>query len=664
VLGTLASPTLANRRSKIRALVWKIGSCFFHHLLVKWKEHNPIQRLRTMSTESIAEGGREATTAAARPLPQPQLDIWQRMTYLLLAAMLALVLGIAVAVPAFELLYAGRIYPGVSAMGLPLGGLTPTEAAGLLLNHTRPIIGPKVTLYDTVSDGRWLVSPVDLGVHLDVETMVRAAYAPGRSGAGHDIPEVWAFDQDTSALYLQLLAEQVDRPPRDATLSVLDRHAEAIPAQIGRTVDVAATQALLVAQMKKRTGGEVPLIVTETPPEIGDATAAQAQVERFLSGPLTLTLPPGEPDADELGPWTLEPTDLARMLILEAVKDDGEAGRWQARLDPQPVAAFVEPIAEAAYRKPVNARLDFDDATGTVSEISPSQPGRELDAEATVALALQQAAADQRTVTLPLKSIEPEIAAANASELGIRELISEGVSYFRNSSAGRANNIAVAASRFDGVLVPPGEIFSFNEHLGEVSATTGYEESVIIWGERTRVGIGGGVCQVSTTAFRAAFWAGYPIVERYAHGFRVGWYEPPVGLDATIYAPQVDFKFRNDSPYYLLVKTEVDTAAATLKFRFYSTKPDYIVEMEGPFESKRVLHPEPIYEQDPGLAPGEQVQVEWPKDGLDVTIYRVLKKDGQEIDRDAFSSHYLPWAARYRVGPEPEESEETAESDE
>ncbi|UCC64593.1 MAG: VanW family protein [Anaerolineae bacterium] len=629
-----------------------------------------------MSTDSIAGEGREAVTTAARPLPQPQFDIWQAMTHLLLAGTLALVLGLAVALPAYELLYAGRIYPGVTAMGLSLGGLTPTEAAALLARQAPPITGPKVTLYDPGGDQRWLVSPTDLGIHLDAEAMVQAAYLPGRADdvlaslqaqvqllyAGHDIPEVWAPDETKAALYLQLLAEQVNRPPRDATLSMLDLHAQAVPAQTGRTMDVAATQVLLLAQMRQRAGGQVPLAVVETPPQIVDATAAQAQVERFLAGPLTLALPQEEADAGELGPWVLEPADLAQMLILEVVQDAEGARRWQARLDPEPIVAFVEPIAEAVYRPPVDARLDFDDATGAVSEIAPSQPGRELDAEATAALTLERAATDQRTVALPLKVIAAEISAANAAELGIKELISEGVSYFRNSSAGRANNIAVASTRFDGVLVAPEETFSFNEHLGEVSAATGYEESVIIWGDRTRVGIGGGVCQVSTTAFRAAFWAGYPIVERHAHGFRVGWYEPPVGLDATIYAPQVDLKFRNDSPYYLLVKTEVDTASATLRFRFYSTKPDYTVEMEGPFESKRVPHPEPIYEEDPSLAPGEQVQVEWPKDGLDVTIHRLLKREGQEISRNTFFSHYLPWAARYRVGPEPEDTEGTRES--
>jgi vancomycin resistance protein YoaR len=111
-------------------------------------------------------------------------------------------------------------------------------------------------------------------------------------------------------------------------------------------------------------------------------------------------------------------------------------------------------------------------------------------------------------------------------------------------------NIGVAASKFDGVIVPPDRVFSFNEHLGPVTKEAGYDESLIIQGNRTSVGLGGGVCQVSTTAFRVAFFGGYELVERWAHGYRVGWYETNSvpGLDATVYSPDVDFKFRNDSP--------------------------------------------------------------------------------------------------------------------
>ena len=200
------------------------------------------------------------------------------------------------------------------------------------------------------------------------------------------------------------------------------------------------------------------------------------------------------------------------------------------------------------------------------------------------------------------------------------------------------------------MVIPPGQTFSFNEHLGDVSTETGYEESLIIFGDRTRVGIGGGVCQVSTTAFRAGFWGGYPILERTPHGFRVSWYEPPVGLDATIYSPYVDLKFLNDTPYHLLIETEANVQTGALIFRFYSTKTARTVEMEGPSEDNVVPHGEPIYEDDPTLPRGTTKQIEWARNGVDVTLYRIIKEGAQVIAREKFFSRYGPWQAVYLVG--------------
>ena len=144
-----------------------------------------------------------------------------------------------------------------------------------------------------------------------------------------------------------------------------------------------------------------------------------------------------------------------------------------------------------------------------------------------------------------------------ARELGITELVSQGVTYFLGSAATRVKNIATSAGKFHGVIVGPGETFSFDEFLGDVSLDQGYAEALIIFNGRTIKGVGGGVCQVSTTAFRAAYQAGFPIVERWPHAYRVSWYERGFGpgLDATVFAPEVDFKFKNDTPYHLLIET-------------------------------------------------------------------------------------------------------------
>jgi vancomycin resistance protein YoaR len=202
------------------------------------------------------------------------------------------------------------------------------------------------------------------------------------------------------------------------------------------------------------------------------------------------------------------------------------------------------------------------------------------------------------------------------------------------------------------VVVPPGQIFSFNQHLGPVTAEAGFDESAVIFGDRTAVGIGGGVCQVSTTAFRAAFFGGFELIERWAHGYRVSWYEigSTVGLDATIYTPNVDFKFRNDSGHYLLIQTKTDVGAGTLTFRFYGTPTNREVIVSEPVITNQVKHGPPIYEETPTLPKGIIKQVDWAKDGLDVTITRLVKQGDTILYEDKIISHYQPWQAVYQVG--------------
>jgi len=164
------------------------------------------------------------------------------------------------------------------------------------------------------------------------------------------------------------------------------------------------------------------------------------------------------------------------------------------------------------------------------------------------------------------------------------------------------------------------------------------------------LGPGGGVCQVSSTAFRAAFFGGFPIVERWAHAYRVGFYEPPVGLDATVFAPSVDFKFKNDTDAYLLIQTKFDLKTTTLTFNFYGTKPNRTVEMEDPIMENIVPHGPAIYTDDPTLKKGTTKQVDFAHDGADVTVWRKILVNGQLVKREKFFSRYEPWVARYQVG--------------
>lgn len=569
---------------------------------------------------------------------------------------------LALALVTYEYLYMDRIYPGVSVFGTELGGLTLAEAEIVLQQRFQDYQPVKLTL--RYGERTWAVSPQEVGVSLDAKATAISAYVVGREGStlkrlwdqgrilwlGHAAPFTLLIDEGIGTLYLSRLAQEINQPVRDAALVVHDLQVEAVPSRVGREVDITATRQIIYQRIATLTGGTVDLVVHQTPPAIADASQAKFDVQRMLGSPLILRLPDeGGGEGGEIA-YTLDQTVLAEMLTLRQVKRDDGQVILAAGLDQAKLAAHIQELAKQIDQPPRDGRFDFDPATGTLTPIVSSQDGRSLNITETVRLVNAQAVTDQRQVLLPVTVTKPQVATEDAESLGIKELTSEATTYFKGSSGGRMHNIQVAASRFHGLVIPPEGTFSFNEHLGEVSAATGYEESIIIWGNRSAVGIGGGVCQVSTTAFRAAFWGGYPITERWAHGYRVGWYEPPVGMDATVYSHQVDFKFVNDTPYHLLIETETDLKAGTVTFRFYSTKTGRTVEMEGPFEANVVPHGPDVYREDPTLPKGTTKQIDWAHDGVDVTVYRIVKEGNKVLWKDTFFSRYKPWQAVYLVG--------------
>jgi vancomycin resistance protein YoaR len=247
---------------------------------------------------------------------------------------------------------------------------------------------------------------------------------------------------------------------------------------------------------------------------------------------------------------------------------------------------------------------------------------------------------------------------ATADLLDIHELLWAETSYFYGSSPERIQNIKAAASRFHGLLVAPGATFSMSDALGDISLDNGYAEALIIFGDQTISGIGGGVCQVSTTLFRTAFHAGLPILERHAHAYRVSYYEQRpsggndpnlAGLDATVYVPIVDLKFKNDTQSWLLMETYVRSSSITWKF--YSTSDGRSVEWQTTGPVNLVEPPEPLYRENPELAESEIKQIDWEAEGADVTVIRSVFRAGVLLFQDTFQTHYLPWQAIFEYGP-------------
>jgi vancomycin resistance protein YoaR len=214
--------------------------------------------------------------------------------------------------------------------------------------------------------------------------------------------------------------------------------------------------------------------------------------------------------------------------------------------------------------------------------------------------------------------------------------------------------VALTAKKINLTVVKPGEEFSFNKALGEVSAATGFKPAYVIKSGRTELGDGGGVCQVSSTLFRSALNAGLNITRRLPHSYRVTYYElnSDPGFDATVYAGNVDFRFINDTPGHLLIYTETNSKNLWMKIEIYGTKDGRVATISD-YKTWGAAPPPPTeYIPDASLPPGAKKQIDWSASGLKASFnYTVHDANGNLKQQETYTSIYRPWSAKYLVGP-------------
>lgn len=598
--------------------------------------------------------------------------------------------------------YADRIFPGVSVQGVPVGGLTRHEALARLEQALEIEELPYVTLRGP--EGAWIHSTAHLGGYLDLEAAVVEAYQIGRGGVfredmvtrarllwlGYNVVPAFHLEPGLALKPLRQIARQAGRPPQQARVSVAGMQVRSETSQTGRDLDIAASVAAIVEAVRAALGESgwraeplwlrarynrpprtgyfpvetipVELAFYEVSPPLAEVSTARQKAETILSGPVTLScerpLVNGDGTPTERLAWSIDRAQISAWLRVEPPEEQPGAAP-QVTLDKEALRTFVQGLARQVDRPARAGRYAYDPATATLSVLAVEQAGLALDVEAALA-ALEAACLSQesRHVELPVQIVPPPVTHAQLQALLPLELVGEGETSFAGSTDARLHNIEVATAMFEGLTIAPGARFSMVEHLGLVTQANGYSESWVIYGNQTLLGPGGGVCQVATTLFRAAFWAGLPIVERTPHAYRVSWYEPPVGLDAAVFSPWVDVKFDNDTDTPLLILTEVDRANAKLYFRLYGRSAGRTVHMEGPILGPAVPPGPDVIEPDPALAPGERVLVERAREGVEVTLYRIILVDGEEVARERFLSKYQPWPARYREGPPAETTTE------
>jgi vancomycin resistance protein YoaR len=615
----------------------------------------------------------------SRPRPaQPKTTFSLGRFLLALLALLVWLSALAAvgSVVWYQYRHAGLIHQGVSVRGIDLSGMSLTQAQTVLEAAFDPYPMAPVTVRH--GDQTWTLSAKDLGVNFDARSAAEAAFQVGRHPIagpdalhqlarlqanlqdqlaayrfGHEVLADEAVDRSAGLAWLEQRAREINRPTSEATLRIDGLEVNSTPSQVGYSLDVAASLEAIYGALLHNSGGAVDLAVKETRPLLADVSQAEVFVRQVLGGPVTLTA--ADPDLDDEAPppsYTIPAEELAKLVSTEMAPLADGSLQVVTEFDVSPLRALVQSWAAELAREPRDAKVTFDPKTGELAVVSPSQIGRTLDVPKTLETIREAALSPDRQAVLPLTLIEPAVNMHKIDQMGIKELVAEGTSNFKGSSADRVHNIATAAAAIDNTVVPPGGVFSFNQAIGDVSEAYGYKDSLIIWGDRTAVGVGGGVCQASTTVFRAAYYGGFPIEERWNHGYVVGWYGTP-GLDATIYTPTIDFKFRNTTDHHLIIKSVLDEAKGTLTFQFYGTKPPWQVEVTGPEVLKETPPPPPVYQKDASLAPGQVRQVEWASKGMDVAWRRVIRDSGGNVLQDeTLKSSYTPWAAYYLVGPD------------
>lgn len=554
--------------------------------------------------------------------------------------------------------------PGIRVSRFPIGGLTFSRANSVLEEQTAQYVRMPLLVY--YKDRSWDLTPAELGVRYETWVAMNRAYAYGREGTILSIPAL-----------LQVLASEVQLPLSYLLdESALEASFSAIEDEIAFPNIPPSVEVL--AQPDPDTGSRVVVSSGEDGLTV-DRSVLRTMLHDRLSAlssdaieVQTLPLPAWRGRVDEAGTTVRAQLLLPKRLILHAEGDPAMASAWELSgedlvhflsfdggFQMDKIASYSATLRESFDRPPRNAVFEVRD--GRVVEFAPDQPGMTIEVQTTTAMlrdaltTLETRAEDAVTVAVPVTVTPAAITAAQVNNLGIEGLLGRGVSTFHGSIANREHNITLASSRVSGALVPPGAHFSFNEAVGSISAATGYRQAYIIKSGRTILDDGGGVCQVSTTLFRAALAAGLPIVERTAHSYRVIYYEQneKPGFDATVFAPRVDLVFRNDTPGYLLIQAQADTKTNTLVFEIYGTSDGRVATVTNHRVWDVTPPPPDLYQDDPTLPVGVTKQVDWKAWGAKVKFEYRVKRNGEIIFEKTFYSNFLPWQSVFLRGTAP-----------
>ena len=577
-----------------------------------------------------------------------------------IGAAAAAVAGWTAFVATREARLASRFLPGAVVDGENLVGLTFDQAVARARARWGPYIENPIVL--RVGGRAWTPRADQIGITVDFMTPLREAYAGRRKvaladqllGAAPTGPRpaprqtVVNFDPAVFTAYVERIADLVQLDPVDSGMRVEQqagrRRLVIDPSREGRRLAPADHAATVAANLQPPTRLVLDLASESIAPAVAEDQLAPiaAEAERLLDGRIGLNGPRAS--------WTVPRESLVAELMIGGPAGEPEV---EVTLDYSAFERLARQIADELRVAPVAPRIRMS-AKGDVVPEGQGRPGRQVDVEELWTRVQAAFAAREPAVDVPLVIRRPDISRLSFNGLQFDNVIAVGESIFSGSEDNRIHNIDHGSRLLDGAIIAPGESFSVNETVGPITIANGFVEGLVIAPTRTEPGVGGGICQVSTTLFRALFWAGLPIDERWQHVYRVGYYElgegNPPGFDAAIWQPRQDLRATNDTPNHLLIRREFDPVRQTLRFKILGVPLGRQVTLDsrrGAIEEP----PPPKIVANPELAPGETKQTDSARDGMQAIIYRHVALGDQMLFKDHFASRFLAWPERWEVGP-------------
>jgi len=551
--------------------------------------------------------------------------------------------GAGIVTVGLGLIFAGspdKLAKGTRIAGIDVGGLTPKDARQLLERRSERV--SRVPVVFTAAGKRFSLTPRQLGVQVDWATAVANAEKQGGGFGfvrGYRRLELEFFPQDlvppirtydAALTYeLQLLAKAIDRPHQEARLVRRGLHITIAAGATGQSLDKPAARGVLVrslASFARESVVGLPVQLDAPRVTVATLTNAQRTASRIIAAPVTLL---AGPTRLKLPRWR-----LAKLLDLSTMRFSGSAAD-----------AYFARLEKSVDTPPKDA--DFAVTSAGNVRVVPAQPGLGLDVPRSAARILAAASrVMNRTATLVLAEQQPKRTTADAQAMGITGTVGSYETFY-GGIANRIHNVQLVAHLVDHKFIAPGETFSFNGTTGERSAAKGFLEAPVIVNGELQTGLGGGVCQVSTTVFNAAYEAGLPITSRTNHALYISHY--PLGRDATVDYPGIDLKFVNDTKHWLLLRTFVGSSSLTVVL-YGAPQHRRVESTTAPL---RVVAPPPVQKTvDATLKPGEVVVDSTGTPAQATSVERkVYDASGKLLSDATWYSSYRAEPKIVRVGP-------------